>query len=331
VKCTNKITSLFLTIVLTLSVALSGCAFTGSEKTKMSQEEKDNKIYSELNNESDMVMTPYTVREKICVTAGDIQAAGFTSDNSYASSGLFDVNGQTVLESKSVFDKLYPASTTKILTAYIALKYGNLDDIVTVTDNAVNLESGSQMCGLKSGDKITLRDILYGMLLYSGNDAAVAVAEHISGSVSAFVDLMNKEASELMATHSHFANPDGLHDDNHYTTAYDLYLIFNACIQNETFTRIIDTPSYNGTVTHSNGTQTMITWNATNYYSQNLVTPPANVTVIGGKTGTTDQAGSCLILYSKSSAGAPYISIILKATNKTVLYAKMNELISIIP
>ena len=170
-----------------------------------------NDVVGKAGIEQVMVMTPYTVREKICVTAGDIQAAGFTSDNSYASSGLFDVNGQTVLESKSVFDKLYPASTTKILTAYIALKYGNLDDIVTVTDNAVNLESGSQMCGLKSGDKITLRDILYGMLLYSGNDAAVAVAEHISGSVSAFVDLMNKEASELMATHSHFANPDGLH------------------------------------------------------------------------------------------------------------------------
>ena len=114
----------------------------------------------------------------------------------------------------------------KILTLYLALKYGTLSDIVTVSDNAVAVPSDSSVAGLRSGVQLTLEDLLYGLMLPSGNDSAVAIAEHISGSVDAFVELMNKEANALGATNSHFVNPHGYHDENHYTTAYDLYLSF---------------------------------------------------------------------------------------------------------
>jgi len=336
VKCINnkhinsKITAVITAFVI-LALFICGCGTNAGSSENTSQETKDYTLFSKLNSQSDVLLSPYSVSNALCVADSDVSLAGFTNDSSKTASGLFDLSGSKVLEAKSIFTKVYPASTTKILTAYLALKYGNLDDTVTVSENAVNLESGSQMCGLKAGDKLSLHDLLYGLLLYSGNDAAVAVAEYISGSADAFVALMNKEAASMMAASSHFANPDGLHDDNHYTTVYDLYLIFNECIKNETFTTIIDTPSYTGTITHADGTQERITWKATNYYFQGYADPPANITVLGGKTGTTDEAGSCLILYTKDSNQKPYISIIMDASNKTNLYEMMNELLSNIP
>ena len=107
-------------------------------------------------------------------------------------------------------------------SAYVALKNGNLDDVVTVSANAANQASDSSVCELKEGDKITLRDLLYGLMLRSGNDAAVAIAEHISGSSEEFVVLMNAEAKALGATGSHFVTPNGLHDEEHYSTVYDM-------------------------------------------------------------------------------------------------------------
>ena len=100
----------------------------------------------------------------------------------------------------------------------MSLKNGNLDDVVTVSANAANEASDSSVCELKEGDKITLRDLLYGLMLRSGNDAAVAIAEHISGSSEEFVVLMNAEAKALGATGSHFVTPNGLHDEEHYST-----------------------------------------------------------------------------------------------------------------
>ncbi|MEI3340415.1 MAG: serine hydrolase [Eubacterium sp.] len=139
-----------------------------------------------------------------------------------------------------MYEKRYPASTTKILTAYLALKYGKLDDTLTVSQDAIyTLMAGSSICGLKPGDKITLEDALYGLMLCSGNDAANVIAEYISGSTEKFADLMNEEAKALGATQSHFVNAHGLPDEDHYTTAYDLYLIFNAAIKNEDFVHFV--------------------------------------------------------------------------------------------
>ena len=130
------------------------------------------------------------------------------------------------------------------MTAYLALKYGKLEDMVTVTDSVTGFAIDEVVCGLYPGGQVKLYDLLCGLLLKSGNDCGVAIAEYISGSVEAFAELMNEEAKELGATGTHFVNPHGLHEDDHYTTAYDLYLIFNACIQNDTFKEIISMSSY---------------------------------------------------------------------------------------
>lgn len=314
-KCTNKITALVL--CLALCAVPAGCSAHESKTAVYEQEHFNKSLYR----------GPLFARD-LCVTDKDVPLAGFTADSNLHAAGLFDLKNNKVLFADKINDKLFPASTTKIMTAYLALKYGRLDDVVTVEPDAVDFAPDEQVCGLEAGDKVTLNDLLNGMLLYSGNDCAVAIADHISGSVKAFADLMNKEAIALGATNTHFVNPNGLHNDDHYTTAYDLYLIFNACIKDQRFLDIISKKSYTGTLTGRDGTVRTREWLPTNEYSLGEEAAPPGVTVFGGKTGTTDEAGSCVMLYSQNAKGDPYISIVMGAADKQELYSQMSSLLS---
>ena len=129
------------------------------------------------------------------------------------SAGVFNLATNTVTYAQNIYDKMYPASTTKIMTAYLAIKYGNLDEYVTISENVLNLDPDSSVCNLKPGDIISLRDLVYGLLIKSGNDAAVAIAEHISGSEEAFAALMNEEVAAMGASCTHFMNAHGLPDE----------------------------------------------------------------------------------------------------------------------
>lgn len=130
------------------------------------------------------------------------------------------------------------------------------------------------------------------------------------------------------ATQTHFVNPHGLHDPQHYTTAYDLYLIFNECIKDQRFLDIISLTDYTVSITGADGTVRTEEWMPTNFYSAGLAEMPEGVNVIGGKTGTTDEAGACVILFNKDLEENPYISIIMGAEDKPFLYQKMTELLS---
>ncbi len=264
--------------------------------------------------------------QDLCVAANDVQLSGFEDEDTLHAAGLFELDNDSVIYGYHLYDKLYPASTTKIMTAYLALKYGNLDDVVTVSSHATDFNWDEVTCGLREGDQVTLYDLLCGLLLKSGNDCGTAIAEYISGSEEAFAELMNTEARALGATGTHFVNPHGLHDENHYTTAYDLYLIFNQCVKNETFMEIISMDSYDGTLTGADGTVRSETWVPSNYYSNGTVDAPEGIRVFGGKTGTTDQAGCCVILYSEDLQQKPYISVIMGAEDKNFLYQEMNRL-----
>lgn len=266
--------------------------------------------------------------ENLCVTPGDMPLEGFPGDPTLHAAGLFDMNNKQVVYADRLFEQIYPASTTKVMTALIVLKYGNLEDIVTVSPNALNLEAEATVCGLQPGDKISLYDLLCGLVLQSGNDNAVAIAEHMSGSVEAFAAKMNEEAKLLGATGSNFVNPHGLHDDNQYMTAYDLYLMFNACLQYDVFKEIISMKSYSSTITYADGGTHTEEWTPTNYYSSGHAAAPEGITVFGGKTGTTNEAGSCVILYSENAAGAPFISLVMGANDKDILYNDMSQLLT---
>lgn len=262
------------------------------------------------------------------VSSGNMSLEGVAiSDTTKA--GLFDLDHGSVMFAQNIHEKSYPASITKIMTAILAFKNGNMDDIVTIPAEALNQESGSTEIGFQEGDQVTLDELLHGLLIYSGNDAAVAIAQHIGGSVDQFVEMMNQEALELGATNTHFANPSGLQDENHYTTVYDIYLMLQEAMTYPHFLEIAQLSSYN--LTCNRGEQEVtFHLDATDQYLTRQVTAPKNVTALGGKTGTTSDAGSCLALLSQNAYGEPYISIVLHAANKTNLYTYMNQLLSAI-
>lgn len=264
----------------------------------------------------------------LCVTAGDVSAGTDVDMSQATAAGLFDVTSGKVIYAKNVHEKLNPASLTKILTALCALKYGNPDDILTATENVNISESGAVKIGLAAGDTMTMDQALHALLLKSANDVAVMIAEHISGSVEGFAELMNETANSLGATNSHFVNPHGLTDPNHYTTAYDLYLICNEAVKYDKIVEIIHTSTYTSVYHDKNGGDKSIDVANSNAYIKGEIPTPDNVTVVGGKTGTTSAAGNCLILYARNNSGNPYISIILQSSDRTTMYTEMTDLLS---
>lgn len=244
---------------------------------------------------------------------------------------LFDITNKKVLYAKNPYEKLYPASLTKLMTALIVLERGELTDTVTISYNASHITvPGAKVCGFSEGDVITMEDMLHCLLIYSGNDAGIAIAEHMSGSEEAFVSLMNDEAKKLGAVHTNFVNPHGLHDDNHYTTAYDMYLIFNELIKYDTFINIINKSSYKVHYSDKDGNKKELYIITTNLYLRNEKESPENIQIIGGKTGVTSKAGNCLIILAKDSENNQYISLVLKAASSDKLYSDMTKLLSLI-
>lgn len=263
---------------------------------------------------------------ELCVADSNIGSAEVDM-SSASGAGLFDINGRTTLYAKNIHEKLYPASLTKVMTALVAIKHGSSDMMLTASANVKIQESGAQVCGIKEGDKMTLDQALHMLLINSANDAAVLIAEGVAGSVEAFADMMNEEAAALGATNTHFVNPHGLSDDNHYTTVYDMYLIMNEAVNYSAFNETIHMDSYTTVYTDKNGASKEITVNSTNLYMQGVEQAPSGVTVIGGKTGTTNAAGHCLILLSRDSSSNPYISIIMRADSRDLLYSQMTDLL----
>lgn len=265
--------------------------------------------------------------EDLCVSDSDYRADAV--DLMEASSGaLFDINNHNTIYAKNIYEKLSPASLTKVLTAVVALKNASEDTLLTATSNVKITEPGAQVCGLKEGDQLTLSQALHLLLINSANDAAVLIAEGVGGSVENFCEMMNQEALALGATNSHFVNPHGLTADNHYTTAYDMYLIMNEAIKFEVFREIIHMDAYTTVYKDKNGAEKEITVNNTNYYLNGKADPPSGITVLGGKTGTTDAAGHCLILLSRDTQNKPYISVIMRADARENLYTSMTDLLS---
>lgn len=321
-------------IALILSVIL-GCLLTGCGTAENSLMDYTLKMPAAMT-ESTENGSGYTLEylsKDVCVIPKKKQSSKDSDSVMTAGSSLI-VNDttDTMLFSGNIYKKMYPASITKIVTALVALKYGNMEDTVTISHEAANIkESGAKLCGFKEGDQIQMQQLFSSFLVYSGNDAGIAIAEHIAGSVDAFADMMNREMRELGASGSHFVNPHGLHDKQHYTTAYDLYLVFHELLQYETFLETIHLPSVKVKYQDAQGTQKKATFLSTDRYLTGTATAPTGITVIGGKTGTTAAAGSCLILYTKDKNENDYISIVLQASDGNNLYVQMNKLLGYIP
>lgn len=319
-KCIGKKITLIVPVLVMIFI-LSGCGT------------KDVVVSYETENYNRNLYEGSLFAENLCVTALDVSIDGFTGDSTLHASGLFDLDDKEVEYAYNIHERIYPASTTKILTALVAINNSNMEDVVTVSSSAAaaSFDVEAQVCGLKQGDQLTMESLLNGLLLHSGNDNAVAIAEYIGGSEEGFAEMMNAQAKELMATNTHFVTPNGLHDSEHYTTAYDLYLIFNECIKHEEFVNIISSSSYTADITGADNSVRQETWYPTSFYAKGEAALPQGASVIGGKTGYTGEAGNCLILLDKDESGKSYISIVMGADTKPLLYEDMTALINQIP
>ncbi len=205
---------------------------------------------------------------------------------------LMDNKTNAVLYSKNENEKVYPASTTKILTAIIVLENCNLNDVVTASYNSVmSIPEGYSTANIQIGEQLTVEQLLELLLIHSANDAANVLAEFTGGSIDSFVSMMNTKLNDLNLTGSHFTNPYGLHDDNHYTTAHDLAYLMQYCLKNETFRKLAGKASCAIPATNLyepriySSTNELLIPESSNYYKYLLT----------GKTGFTSQAKECLV------------------------------------
>lgn len=225
---------------------------------------------------------------------------------------LMEVNTGTILYAKNIHEHLYPASITKILTALIAYEKCDMDEMVTFSHDAVhsiNWREDANM-GINVGDSITMEQCLYGLLVGSANEAAYAIAEHIcgEGNVEQFSDLMNQKAKELGCTDSNFITPNGIHDENHYTSAHDMALIGQAFFSNELLSKMSVTTSYQVPKTTTQPREDMIVW------AKSKLLPGKEYAyegLIGTKTGYTDDARQTLVSCAQKK-GMKLVCVILK-------------------
>ncbi len=226
---------------------------------------------------------------------------------------VLDRKSKAVLYGKKEQVKTKMASTTKIMTALVIIENTNLSNIVEVSKKAA--ATGGSRLKLKTGDKVSVQDLLYGLMLRSGNDAAVALAEHVAGSVSEFAKLMNEKAEELGLVNTHFETPHGLDSDEHYTTPYELALLTDYALNNKVFVNIVKTKSCSITI---NGYSRVIA--NTNELLGNLNG------VYGVKTGFTNGAGRCLVTATKRG-DLDVICVVLGADTKKIRTADSIKLI----
>ncbi len=240
------------------------------------------------------------------------------SDNSLSLSAhsavLIEASSGEIIFSKNATERMPMASTTKIMTALVALENCELSKVVSVSPNAVGVEGSSIY--LSQGEKVTMEDLLYAMLLESANDAAAAIAIEVGGSVEGFAEMMNKKASDMGLTNTHFENPHGLDGETHYTTAYELALIAREALKNDTFKKIVSTHRRTMPLKGGEGTRVLINHNKLlNSYEG----------AIGVKTGFTKKSGRCLVSAAEKD-GLTFIAVTLKAPDDWQDHTKMLDL-----
>lgn len=212
---------------------------------------------------------------------------------------LMDADSGKILYNKNANAKMYPASTTKIMTAILALEKCNLTDVATASHNAIfSIPYGYSIANIQEGEELTIEQLLNVLLIPSANDAAVVIAEHIAGSEEAFADMMNDKARELGCLNTHFVNSNGIHNENHYSTAYDLALIGKYAMSFETFRNIVSKTSYSLPKTNKYDKEDRL-FNTTNdLIKKNYSSSPTNYYykyATGAKTGYTDAAQNCIV------------------------------------
>lgn len=324
-KYLNKIanrTIITLLIVTFITTLLTGCSYTSYNV--------NDQLHIDSNVSLPIVRPSGLATENVVIP---YDSYVFDEDANEFSAGLL-VNQTTnsVVCAVNPHKKIYPASMTKIMTAIIvmdAIKSGQItiSDTVVIQKKIEFNEDDVAVLGLKPGDYITVNELLHGLLISSYNDCAVVLARYVSGSVNDFVELMNNKAAELGATNTHFVNPHGLHDNKHYTTPYDLYLIFKEFLQYDTLINI-DSKSTYTLVLYREEEKMEFELTATNAFLSNSFDIPSGYSITGWKTGTTERAGACIILeFISEETGDRYICLVSNAKDHESLYQSVQDLL----
>ena len=235
-----------------------------------------------------------------------------------ASAIVMDVDTGDILYEKYAHERHYPASITKVMTCLLAVENGNVNDQLTVSDTVMSqVEMDSSRIGLQAGEQLTLRDALYGMMLNSGNECALTIAEYVSGSTESFADMMNERARKLGCLDTHFVNPNGIHNEEHYTSCYDMALIGCAAYQYPEFKKLISSQSYTIPETNMNEARDLwqenrLIWAGNKDYYYQYCT--------GGKTGYTEASLATLISFSERD-GRRFVTVVMKCNPTTESYS----------
>ncbi|MGN0244054.1 MAG: D-alanyl-D-alanine carboxypeptidase family protein [Lachnospiraceae bacterium] len=249
-------------------------------------------------------------------TAAATTEAPAASDN-YGSESvlLMDAETGTILYEKQGEKKQYPASITKIMTTLLVLENCTLDEMVTFSNNAIwSIDRASSNVGMQEDEEMSVRDCLYALMLESANEVAVALGEHVSGDIDTFIALMNNRAEELGCTNTNFMNPNGLHDDNHYTTAHDMALITREALKSDVFLEICGASSYEAEPTNLGHERTFWQHNKLIKYADHDTYRCEGIQ--GGKTGYTSMAGNTLVSFAERD-GHQLICVTLKGSAGT--------------
>lgn len=303
----NKIRGIALLMLIVMLFNTIGTYATGDiadTETEVSSESASD-TSSEATEETETGNSPvYT--EKI-IESSEESAPDINAEAAI----VVEANTKQVVYAKNTDKRMYPASTTKIMTALLAYEYGNLDDVITASSTAVNhssLVSGGSTVGIVAGEQLTLRELLYCLLLPSANEVACILAEYVAGNVEDFVTLMNEKAKELGCTDTHFANPHGLTNENHYTTAHDMYCIAYEFAKQEELMEIANTTSI--TIEATNKSEERVLTTTNHLISTRTKTDYIYEYARGIKTGYTSAAKHCLVSTAQNN-GLYFICIVL--------------------
>ena len=313
---------ILLLLIALLMLALCSCSSKEDELYAL-YSKPDNVVNTDVGEYIIGQTAPLFTEGKYCF----VKTTDYSSDAKIKNKAALVINitDNKLVYANDCFEKVYPASVTKLMTALVILKYGNIDDKYEVKeDNCGIIEEGAQLMGFKKGDVLTVRDLLYCLLLYSGNDAAEALADYYSGSNSEFCKIMNEEALKLGCIGTHYTNPHGLHDEDHYTTAYAEYVILSKCLEYELFREITQNATVEISYLNAEGQPQTMSVVTTNSFKLGEYAIPEGMTIIGGKTGNTYAAGACLIQAVKTSDEKEYIIGFFGAENNDYLYEQMS-------
>lgn len=333
VQCAIRCTILFLillSIIIFISFAIKSCVFDNKKSGKSNKDniatqgqiKGDDKSSDDSNaSAGDNVNTAANIVKKMEYPEKSENYMEITSNEILSPYvAVLNITDNKLIAGKNAETRIYPASMTKVMTLIVAVEnIDNLDSTFTMTSAIIDplCNDSATRAGFEPGEAVTAKDLMYGLILPSGADGAVGLAEMISGSEEEFVRLMNKKCEEMGLTNTHFTNTSGLHSEEHYTTPVEMAMILQYAMENETCAEILSTYQYTTEVTEKHPEGMLLT---STMFSRMYGNEVEGVEIKAGKTGYTQEAGHCLVSYAESS-GKKYIAVTAGAEGKwNVIY-----------